>query len=86
MWFATHTKAGKPVMVNPDRNRQHLYGKVLAELISYELIENFHEIPVEEEDQINIDNWWSDIKPHLIKSLKEIEPDLEIITKEVDKI
>ncbi len=50
MWFATHTKAGKPVMVNPDRNRQHLYGKVLAELISYELIENFHEIPVEEED------------------------------------
>ena len=82
MWFATHTKAGKPVMVNPDRNRKHLYGKVLAELISYELIENFHEIPVEEEDQINIDNWWSDIKPHLIKSLKEIEPDLKIITKE----
>ena len=43
-------------------------------------------IPVEEDDQINIDNWWSDIKPCLIKPLKEIEPDLKIITKEVDKI
>ena len=82
MWISTHTRSGKPVIVVPDRNRQHLYGKVLAELISYELIENFHEIPAEEEDQINIDNWWSDIKPQLIKSLKEIEPDLKIITKE----
>ena len=82
MWISTHTRSGKPVIVVPDRNRQHLYGKVLAELISYELIENFHEISAEEEDQINIDNWWSDIKPQLIKSLKEIEPDLKIITKE----
>ena len=79
MHFAPHTKSGKPVIVKPHEYRQDLYGKVLADFISYELMETFHEIPEGEEDQFNIDDWWSDIKPSLIASLKDKEPDLKIL-------
>jgi len=83
-YYATHTKSGKPVIVRPHEYRLDLVGKVLADFIEYELMETFHEIPEEEEDQFNIDDWWSDLKPFLIASLKANEgtKDLKVITNE----
>ena len=36
----------------------------------------------EEEDQFDIDAWWSDIKPFLIANVEAIDPDIKIITRE----
>ena len=70
------------LVVEPHQYRLDLVGSILAQLIDYELRETFHQIPEEEEDQFDIDAWWSDIKPFLIANVEAIDPDIKIITRE----
>ena len=70
------------LVVEPHQYRLDLVGSILAQLIDYELKETFHQIPDEEEDQFDIDAWWSDIKPFLIANVEAIDPDIKIITRE----
>ena len=70
------------LVVEPHQYRLDLVGSILAQLIDYELRETFHQIPDEEEDQFDIDAWWSDIKPFLIANVEAIDPDIKIITRE----
>ena len=60
--------------------KKELAGKILAEFISHELINH---CSMEEVYEINIENYWQDLKPYLIRKLKEGwgEDDLIIHTK-----
>ena len=68
-------------MRTPFETRMELAGNVLAEFITHEI----HTDVESEELEINVDDYWHDLQPHVIQALKDKwEEDLKILTNESD--
>tara|TARA_B100000131_G_scaffold281962_1_gene288875 strand:- start:375 stop:596 length:222 start_codon:yes stop_codon:yes gene_type:complete len=55
-------------MQTPWQIKNELVGNVLAEFISHEILHDFE--TTEDTYEINLDDYWEDLKPHVIKKLE----------------
>tara|TARA_Y100001968_G_C18728558_1_gene423405 strand:- start:202 stop:429 length:228 start_codon:yes stop_codon:yes gene_type:complete len=56
-------------MQTPWQIKNELVGRVLAEFISHEILHDCE--TTEDVYEINLDDYWHDLKPHVIKKLEE---------------
>ena len=55
-------------MQTPFQSKMELVGNVLAEFITHEI---HHDWEMEEVYELNVDDYWQDLRPHVIRKLKE---------------
>ena len=64
-------------MQTPWQIKNELAEKVIAEFISHDIL---HEFETEDVYEINLDDYWHDLKPHVITKLEENwDNDIKII-------